>query len=289
MNGGRAAPPDTPAGLASDTPRPAALAAWQPRDIVGVLTDLDDTLTTEGRLTPSAYAALCALHAAGLHVIPVTGRSAGWAHMILKTWPVAAVVAESGGLWLHREPGSGRALRHFHAPAPEVAQARHALQACARQVLAAVPGLAPASDNAFRLVDLALDHCEEVAPAGEAAVTQALGMFRDAGFSARASSVHVNAWAGAFDKASSALDCLRTLFPGRCAPERWAFIGDAPNDESMFAGFPVSLAVANIRPHLPSLGHRPAFMTDAASGAGFEAFARHLLAAISGAAPSPSS
>ena len=289
MNARRAARSGASPDVPADSPQPAPLAAWQPRDIVGVLTDLDDTLTTAGRLTPSAYAALCALQAAGLHVIPVTGRSAGWAHMILRTWPVAAIVAESGGLWLHRDPGSGRTVRNFHAPPAEVARARHALQARARQVLEAVPGLAPASDNEFRLVDLALDHCEEVAPAGEAAVAQALGMFRDAGFSARASSVHVNAWAGAFDKASSALDCLRTLFPGSCAPERWAFIGDAPNDESMFAAFPVSLAVADIRPHLPSLGHRPAFVTDAASGAGFEAFARHLLAAISRAAPSPSS
>jgi hydroxymethylpyrimidine pyrophosphatase-like HAD family hydrolase len=47
------------------------------RGIVGVLTDIDDTLTTEGAITPDALAALAALQRAGVHVIAITGRPVG--------------------------------------------------------------------------------------------------------------------------------------------------------------------------------------------------------------------
>jgi len=255
------------------------LAALDARGLVGVLTDVDDTLTTGGRLTADAYQALEALHDAGLRIVPVTGRSAGWAHMIARTWPVDAVVAESGGLYLHRR-GAGCAIGcRFHAPREQVEADRTRLAECAARVLRAVPGLAPASDNAYRLVDLALDYSEEVPRVPDAEVQRAMAMFREAGFQARASSVHVNAWAGTFDKAPTSLACLRELFGDEGAPERWVFVGDAPNDESMFGAFVHSVAVANIRPHLPRLAHRPAHVTEASFGAGFRELAEHLLAA----------
>ena len=43
--------------------------AW--RDVVGVFTDIDDTLTTDGAITPDALSALAELRAAGVHVIAV--------------------------------------------------------------------------------------------------------------------------------------------------------------------------------------------------------------------------
>ena len=255
------------------------LAEFDARGLRGVLTDIDDTLTTEGRVEPDAYQALCALREAGLRVVPVTGRSAGWAHMILKTWPVDAVVAESGGLYLWRETASGRIARVFHAPPERVAADRTRLAACADSVLRAVPGLAPASDNDFRLVDLALDYCEEVPRVAAESVECAIAMFLDAGFSARCSSVHINAWAGTFDKAPTALRCLRERFTGLADPSAWAFVGDAPNDASMFAAFDNSVGVANVLDYGAALRSPPRFVTGARSGAGFAQFARHVLAA----------
>ena len=43
----------------------------------GVLADIDDTLSTGGRITAQAYAAMENLRAAGLLLIPITGRPAG--------------------------------------------------------------------------------------------------------------------------------------------------------------------------------------------------------------------
>ena len=274
-------------------PRPdliAALAAVSP-PLLGVLTDVDGTLTSDGRMPPEAFDALWALARAGLRIIPVTGRSAGWAHMMMHTWPVDAVVAESGGLWYVREPGPGlptpaapgRLTLCLHDEPARIAADRRALQACAARVLGAVPDLAEADDNRFRQVDLALDHCESVPAVAPEAIGQALAMFQAEGFSARASSVHINAWRGDFDKAPSTLRCLIDAYGNGSLsdPARWVFIGDAPNDASMFSAFAHTVGVANLRPHLDQLPRPPGLLTEAEGGAGFAEFARALLAAVS--------
>ena len=66
--------------------------------VTGVLTDIDDTLTTAGAITPDALAALGALKAAGLSVIAVTGRPSGWSEPFALEWPVDAIVAENGAV-----------------------------------------------------------------------------------------------------------------------------------------------------------------------------------------------
>ena len=68
-------------------PRPAPFAAFPAAARAGirfVLTDIDDTLTTDGRLTAAAYGALERFAARGYRVIPVTGRPAGWCDLIAR-------------------------------------------------------------------------------------------------------------------------------------------------------------------------------------------------------------
>lgn len=258
-------------------PRPLAEMPRLP--LRGLLTDIDDTLTTEGRLQASAYHALERLHQAGLRVVPVTGRSAGWAHMILKTWPVDAVVAESGGLYLTRD-ATGRLIEVTHQPPAEIAAGRAALLALATNLIDAHPGLAWASDNTYRRVDVAIDWCEEVAPVAAPQVEAVIAALRAAGYRARASSVHINTWLGEFDKAPMALRCLRERWgiDAQEARAAWLFVGDAPNDASMYEQFPLSVGVANIAPALPRLPVPPAWITRASHGAGFEELAERLLA-----------
>ena len=247
--------------------------------VLGVLTDIDDTLTTHGALTGAAYCALARLKQAGFAIVPVTGRSAGWAHMIIRTWPVDAVIAESGGLYLYRDPARAHLLHRYYDDEARVRADRLRLAQCADRVLAAVPGLRPASDNAYRLVDLALDYCEEVPRVADPDVRRAIDLFVASGFSARASSVHINAWAGQFDKGPTALRCLAEVFAGSplASPARWLCVGDAPNDESMFEAFALSVGVANIAASLDRLAHPPAFVTQAECGAGFVELADHLI------------
>ena len=65
-----------------------------------MLADIDDTLTTHGKLTAAAYAALERLQRAGKLVIPITGRPAGWCDHIARMWPVDAVVGENGAFYM---------------------------------------------------------------------------------------------------------------------------------------------------------------------------------------------
>src|SRR5687768_12257320 len=122
--------------------------------IRGVLTDIDDTLTLGGQLPAVAYAALERLRAAGLMVVPVTGRPAGWCDHIARMWPVDAVVGENGAFYFYY--ANGRLERRFQADAASRAQNRARLQDIAARILAAVPGCALASDQAYRESDLAI-------------------------------------------------------------------------------------------------------------------------------------
>ena len=61
-----------------------------------VVSDVDDTITSRGRLLPAALEALCRLASGGRDIILLTGGSAGWADVYIRWLPVKAVVAESG-------------------------------------------------------------------------------------------------------------------------------------------------------------------------------------------------
>ena len=64
-----------------------------------VLTDIDDTLTNNGRLPSASLVAMEKLQAAGIRVIPITGRPAGCCDHMARMWPVDGLVGENGG-WI---------------------------------------------------------------------------------------------------------------------------------------------------------------------------------------------
>src|SRR5215218_2122230 len=143
----------------ADCPR-ETLAAIQ-----GLLTDIDETVSTEGRLTADAYAALEALKKAGFRVIPVTGRPAGWCDHIARFWPVDAVVGENGAFWMwHDSKANGKLQTRFVQGDAERAEGRRRLEAVRAQVLREVPGAGIASDQPYRAADLAVDFREDVPP-----------------------------------------------------------------------------------------------------------------------------
>ena len=243
-----------------------------------VLTDIDDTLTSEGRLTAEAYAALDALDAAGLRVIPLTGRPAGWCDMIARFWPVAGVVGENGALAFRYDRAARRMIRLYaKSEAGRVAD-RTRLDALARRILAEVPGSAIAADQAYRIADLAIDFREDVAPLSDAAIKRIVALFEADGATAKVSSIHVNGWFGAYDKLSMTKRLLAEQF-GAAPDANTLFIGDSPNDEPLFAALPLTVGVANIMDFVGTLKAKPAYVTNARGGAGFAEMARALLEA----------
>ena len=251
--------------------------------IRGVLTDIDDTLTTDGRLTAEAYSAMQALQRANFLVIPITGRPAGWCDHIARMWPVDAVVGENGAFYFHYDRAACRMTRRFDQSAEERAENRTRLAAIRDQILSAVPGAAVASDQPYRETDLAIDFCEDVPALPIDAVDRIVSVFEAAGATAKISSIHVNGWFGSFDKLTMARRLMAEMFDTDLDRDQaqFVFTGDAPNDSPMFGFFDHATGVANVMDFRERLAAEPAYITGARGGAGFAEVAAVLLEARS--------
>jgi HAD superfamily hydrolase (TIGR01484 family) len=251
------------------------------RAVRGVLVDIDETLTTRGRLTPEAYGALARLDAAGKLVVPVTGRPAGWCDHIARMWPVAAVVGENGAFWMRYDRAASKLVRRFRDDDATRQANRARLAAIGEKILRAVPGAALASDQYYREADLAIDFREDVPALPRAEVDRIVALMEAEGMTAKVSSIHVNGWFGRYDK----LTMARALFAEAfgvdldAERERFVFAGDSPNDAPMFAFFPNAVGVANVREFADRIATLPAYVTREASGAGFAELAGFLLRA----------
>jgi HAD superfamily hydrolase (TIGR01484 family) len=237
------------------------------RSLRGILCDIDDTLTWEGQLVPEAFLALHRARAAGLRVVPITGRPAGWVDHLARMWPVDGVVGENGGLWYWVD--GGRMHRRFAQSPLERATHRERLARLAVDLLEAVPGAALASDQPYRELDLAIDFCEDVPRLDDDAIDRILSLFRAAGAQAKVSSIHVNGWFGDFDKLSGCRAFHADRWGTPLDPTEWAYFGDSANDEPMFAAFPLSIGVANVEAFLSRMTAWPAWITAGSGGHGF--------------------
>jgi hypothetical protein len=266
-------------------PRALPATAWPAQTLArlrGVLCDIDGTLTTAGRLSAAAYAALEQLSAAGLLVVPVTGRPAGWCDLIARFWPVSAVVGENGAFYFRYDAEHRRMIRAYARSDEQRRRDRERLRAIGPSVLHAVPGARIAADQAYRETDLAIDWCEDVPALPAAEVERIVAVLRNHGLTVKLSSIHVNAWFGAHDKLAMTRRLMRQEFGIDLETEReaFAYVGDSPNDAPMFAFFPHSFAVANIAAFAAVLEHPPGYvLTEAPEGSGFVEFVRQVLAA----------
>ncbi len=257
-----------------DALAPAALRAVQ-----GVLTDIDDTLTRDGRLMPAALDALQQLRAAQLPVIAITGRPLGWSEPFARTWPLAAIVAENGAVALFRD---AQDALHVEYAQDAVTRANNAqrLREVARLVQQQVPGARLARDSAGRVTDLAIDH-SEFEHLGAERIAQVVALMRAQGMSATVSSIHINGWFGTHTKLSGARWIVQRLLQRSLDEEldRWLYVGDSTNDQEMFGHIPLSVGVANLLRFEHELTVWPASLTRGERGEGFAEVVRALLAA----------
>lgn len=249
--------------------------------IRGVFCDIDDTLTSEGRLHADAYAALERLHDAGIMVAPITGRPAGWCDMIARFWPVSGVVGENGAFYFAYDHGERKMKRVFFATDAEREENRRKLAALRTRILDAVPGAAVSADQLYREADLAIDFREDVPALATKDVDRIKAIFEEAGGVAKISSIHVNGWFGDYDKLlmSHRFASDRLGVDLDAAKDDFVFVGDSPNDAPMFAFFANSCGVANVRDFAGRLDAEPAFVTQARGGAGFVEVADTILGA----------
>ena len=258
----------------------------------GVFTDIDDTLTTDGAITPDALQALADLKAAGLSVVAITGRPVGWSEPFAAQWPVDAIVAENGAVALRRaaedlnEIGLQRLsnkrwqLSKSYQQAPAIRQQNYArMQQVLAQIEAEVPSARRATDSAGRETDIAIDH-SEFTHLPQDAIDHAVRLMRAAGMNATVSSIHINGWFGDHNKLEGARWIVRELWGRNLDAEmdRWVYVGDSTNDQLMFQHFEHSVGVANVARFVPQLQHLPRYVTQGERGAGFAELVQAILA-----------
>ena len=252
------------------------LSELRPQGVQALLFDIDDTLTTDGKLTAGAYAALERLKRAGKILVPVTGRPAGWCDHIARMWPVDAVVGENGAFYFYYH--GGKLKRRYQDDESTRSKNLQRLKNISEKILSSVPGSALAADQPYRETDLAIDFREDVKPLPLEAAERIAALMRAAGLTAKVSSIHVNGWFGGTNK----LEMTKKLFAERFKLDLGkhnasvAFVGDSPNDEPMFGFFEKSVGVANLRDFQKAILQKPKFITSKEKGEGFEELAIHL-------------
>ncbi len=266
------------------------LSNWpleQRQNIIGVFTDIDDTLTTDGAITADALQALHDLKAAGLHVIAITGRPVGWSAPFASTWPVDAIVAENGAMILQNSNQIGlqpnkilhkQLLKSYQIDTEQRAQHYARMQEVLLRIEREVPGAQRSTDSPGRETDIAIDHSEFTHLPPER-IAQVVQLMQHAGLHATVSSIHINGWLGEHNKLQGARWAVRQLFDRELNDEMhsWAYVGDSANDQLMFEAFTHSVGVANIARFVPQLTHLPRYVTPGERGAGFAQFSRLLL------------
>ena len=263
------------------SPSMKPLSSWPlsaRNNILGVLTDIDDTLTTEGSITQEALQALSDLKTAGLMVIPITGRPIGWSMPFASTWPVDAIVAENGAVALVHDTATNHVKKIYQNNLSTRSSNFQEMQRISQRILKEIPGTFMAQDSHGRETDIAIDH-SEFHQLSKEKIQQVVQLLENEGMTVTISSIHINAWFGDHNKWLGAQWILKEL-TGRDLKrelDQWVYVGDSTNDQVMFEHFTHSVGVANIRRFENDLKHLPQYITQQERGAGFAEVQKSLL------------
>lgn len=264
-----------------------ALSEFQNAKVKVLFTDIDGTITTNGQVTDRAYSAIWNLSRAGIAVVPITGRPAGWCELIARQWPVHGVIGENGAFYFRLESEVGRSTKELHTKMKRVFFSSKANRKAYRErfkkilerIKTEVPAARLASDQFCRMFDLAIDFAEDVGPLPKNDVAKIVKLFKEAGAQAKVSDIHVNGWFGDYHKKTACEQYVKNefAFSKEALQTRCVFIGDSPNDEPMFQYFRNSFAVANFKDFADDVKHRPAFIAPSPEGEGFAEVAAHII------------
>ncbi|AEV29884.1 HAD-superfamily hydrolase, subfamily IIB [Sphaerochaeta pleomorpha str. Grapes] len=243
-----------------------------------VLTDVDDTITTNGKLRPEALQALYDLSENGFKVICVTGGSAGWGDTYLRQWPIEAVLSESGAVCLYRER---KVIKRYVHPSIVQQGYQERCRKLIEAVLAEVPGSKLSSDQFARLYDIAFDHGSEPPYLDKDQIEAVVAVCRRHGAATAVSSIHVNAWFGQYDKREGTISFFKDILgiDAETLKKVCCYCGDAPNDQVMFSYIPLSFGVGNVLDHKAEITEFPVYVSHYHGGKGFSQIAAALIAA----------
>lgn len=227
-----------------------------------IATDMDGTLTKQGKFSAAVLQAIEALMTAGVKVLIVTGRSAGWVSGLSSLMPVVGAIAENGGLFY--PAGSEQPV--LLTAIADVTRHRQDLSLVFQQLKRKFPKIEESGDNRFRITDWTFDVAnltlDELGIMGN--------LCHEMGWGFTYSNVQCHIKPQGQEKAIALLKLLQEYFPDY-SPNQVVTVGDSPNDESLFDQryFPISVGVANVMKYVNQLQYQPKYVTNAAEGEGF--------------------
>ncbi|MDJ0686963.1 MAG: HAD family hydrolase [Xenococcaceae cyanobacterium MO_188.B32] len=227
-----------------------------------IATDMDGTLTREGKFTAELLQSLEKIAQTEIDVIIVTGRSAGWVEAVAHYLPVQGAIAENGGLFYDNQFLTSRlttAIDNIDLHRQRLAQTFQLLQS-------KFPHLKESRDNRFRLTDWTFD----VAELTTTELELIDNICQQEGWSFTYSTVQCHIKPLGQDKAIALKSVLSQYFP-QLQSTQVVTVGDSPNDESLFEAsqFPFSVGVANVLHYREQLQHQPTYVTSKAEVEGF--------------------
>ena len=242
--------------MTSSIPLPARLT-----DIQLVATDIDGTLTCDGKFTRELVESIDLLNAKGIKLLLVTGRSAGWVSAVNNYLPVVGSIAENGGIYFNADGEFDFLTRidRIEDHRQQLANRFWELQECYPQIQESI-------DNQFRITDWTFD----LADLTNLELQQIDSKCQQWGYSFTFSTIQCHIKPQQQDKGVAILQVLKQYFP-ELKPTQIITVGDSPNDVSMFdrSLFPHSVGVANIQHYSSQLIHQPHYITKSPEVAGF--------------------
>jgi HAD superfamily hydrolase (TIGR01484 family) len=238
-------------------------------DIHLIASDVDGTLTHNGKFSSDFISTLLDLKSAGIKVLLVTGRSAGWVNALVNYLPVEGAIAENGGLFLQLN-----GTQDLLSSVPNLSRHRILLENTFHHIKQLFPNLHPSADNQFRITDWTFDVNDLSTDDIQSISSQCQQM----GWSFTYSNVQCHIKPIHQDKATGLLSVLTNHF-SELNSQQVLTVGDSPNDEAMFNPdlFPISVGVANVCHYQDKMLHLPKYVTQASEFAGFSELAKLLL------------
>jgi hypothetical protein len=230
-------------------------------DIHLIASDVDGTLTFNRKFSSDFISTLLNLQSAGIKVLLVTGRSAGWVSALVNYLPVSGAIAENGGVFLQAD-----GQQDLLSSVPNLSRHRILLENTFHHIKQRFPDLQTSTDNQFRITDWTFD-VDNLSTDDIQAISAQCDLM---GWSFTYSNVQCHIKPLHQDKATGLMSVLKKYFP-ELNSQQVVTIGDSPNDEAMFNPdlFPISVGVANVRHYQDKMLHLPKYVTQASEFAGF--------------------
>jgi hydroxymethylpyrimidine pyrophosphatase-like HAD family hydrolase len=233
-----------------------------------IATDMDGTLTQHEKFTAALLQTLAQLREAGIPVVIVTGRSAGWVSGLVHYLPVAWAIAENGGFYY---PGQPDAVPLPLVDIADLSRHRQQLSQMFARLQADFPQIRESADNLFRLSDWTFD----VQGLSLSDLQQMADSCQAQGWGFTYSTVQCHIKLAQQEKANGLKAVLERYFP-QFGFDQIVTVGDSPNDTTLFDAeqFFLSVGVANLKHYASQMPHLPRYVTQAAEVEGFCELAR---------------